>query len=526
MFVLYSLLVAWSHDMAEPLQLRTSLAERLSAERELPVSTLARIRRTAATALGGGQLLVDRVLSRPTDARTMASIVSPLAELKGLAMKMGQMLSYMDASVPQPTRAALSVLQTQAHPLPFQQIRAVIERGLRDRAAGLLDRLEPKPLSVASIGQVHRSTLEDGTPVAVKVQYPQIERAIDDDFGPASFGSAFAGFFYPNAKLFAREAKSRFLGECDYRREARHQERFRELFCEHDTIYVPHVHPNYSSRRVLTSDLVEGVHLEEFLSTNPDQDERDRLGQALYDFYIGSIFQHEIYNCDPHPGNYLFCPDGRIALLDFGCCAELQPGFVRGLARLTRAVHAGDDEGLYRAMVELGIITSEQAYDPEIVRRLMHAFCGLLRDEATVFEQNATSRIRETLRSTWQLAHLSLPGEFLFLMRLRLGVTAVLARLGARANWYRSEQEYLEHRAGKDEVQPHAFDLVLLAVGPAPIQVIREIRAATGLDLRATRTLVEDGSGVILESVAKKVAVALRDKLEAAGSTVEIRPSS
>ncbi len=510
--------------MAElsPQQLTTSLTERLSSERELPVSTLARLRRTASTAFSGGRLLVDRVVQRGPDVRTMAAIVSPLAELKGVAMKMGQVLSYIDSSLPAETRTALSVLQTQAHPLPFARIRSVVERGLRNHSIPLLEGLDPRPLAVASIGQVHRAVLEDGTPVAVKVQYPQIERAIDDDFGQAAFGSAFVSFFYPNAKLFVREAKARFLEECDYRREAKHQERFAELFADHDTLFVPRVHAEYSSRRVLTSDLVEGQHLERYLATNPDQESRDRTGQALYDFYVGSIFRHRVYNCDPHPGNYLFCADGRLAVLDFGCCAELAPRFVRHLASLTGAVHTGDPERIHRAMVSLGIVTDEQRYDHEVVRRLLYAFCGLLRDETAVFEPGTSSRILETLKSTVQLGRLSLPAEFLFLMRIRLGITSVLARLGSRANWYRIEREHLDAA----EEGPSVFDVVLLDVGPAPIQVIREVRAATGLDLRETRQLVESGPSPILRSISRKLADELRARLEAAGGTAEVRQAS
>jgi ribosomal protein L7/L12 len=150
----------------------------------------------------------------------------------------------------------------------------------------------------------------------------------------------------------------------------------------------------------------------------------------------------------------------------------------------------------------------------------MHAFCGLLRDETVAFEPGTSSKILETLKSTWQLVRLTLPGEFLFLMRLRLGLTAVLARLGSRANWYRKEQEHLD----VVEHGPASFDVVLLDVGPAPIQVIREVRAVTGLDLRQTRELVERGPSTILEAVPKKAADDLCGKLTASGGKAEVRP--
>jgi len=182
----------------------------------------------------------------------------------------------------------------------------------------------------------------------------------------------------------------------------------------------------------------------------------------------------------------------------------------------------GDADDMHRAMVDLGIVTADQKYDPDVVRRLMHAFCGLSYDETIAFEPGTSSKILETLKSTWQLVRLTLPGEFLFLMRLRLGIISVLARLGSRANWFQKEQEHLD----VVEHGPASFDVLLIDVGPHPIQMIREVRAVTGLDLRQTRELVESVPKTILSAVPKKMADDLCEKLTAAGGKAEVRPTS
>lgn len=509
-----------------PQELTTSMIERVSAERELPVSTLARLRRTAGTALGGGKLVVDRVVLREPDLRTLGAIVSALGELKGVAMKVGQVLSYIDSTLPADTRTALAVLQTHAHPLPYSKVCAVADADLGPLALQLFASMEPKPIAVGSIGQVHRAKLPGNIPVAVKVQYSQIEEAIEDDFRQAAFGSTFISFFYPSAKQFVRDAKGRFLEECDYEREGAQQQAFADLYHDHPTITVPKVFGDYSARHVLTSAFVEGKHLDAYLATNPTQEARDRAGQAIYDFYVGSIFRFARYNCDPHPGNYLFTADGKVAFIDFGCSAELDKRFVSQLSALVKAVHEGNNSDLKKAMVDMGIMVESERSDSDATRRLMHAFCGLLRDEHNAIEPGTSARIQDTLKNTWKLARLSLPGEFIFLMRLRLGVTSVLSRLGARANWYRREVEHVDARIAMDEAALGKFDVVLLAVGPAPILVIREVRAATGLDLRQATELVNGGPNAILSKVSKKIADNAREKLAATGCSVEVRTAS
>jgi predicted unusual protein kinase regulating ubiquinone biosynthesis (AarF/ABC1/UbiB family) len=189
---------------------------------------------------------------------------------------------------------------------------------------------------------------------------------------------------------------------------------------------------------------MEGEGLEAFLTRNPSPEVRDRLGQALFEFYVGSLFRHRLYNCDPHPGNYLFQREGTVGVLDYGCTREFEPAFVRKLAALTRAVHRDTREALHASFVELGLVREGQRYDFETARGLVRAFYGpMLRDQVQGIDLGEARGMRQVLDSKRQLMKLTLPGEFLFLFRIRFGLMSVLARLGARANWYRLEEEYV-----------------------------------------------------------------------------------
>jgi predicted unusual protein kinase regulating ubiquinone biosynthesis (AarF/ABC1/UbiB family) len=361
-------------------------------------------------------------------------------------MKAGQLMSYIDVALPEELRAALSVLQTHAQPMPFEQVRRILRAELGARGDELLASMEETPLAAASIGQVHRARLADGTRVAVKVQYPEIDRAIEADFGPAAAGSRLASLLYPGARVdsLLREARERFLEECDYLHEASCQRRFAETFAGHPVLRVPEVHESFCSRRVLTTRFMEGEGLEAFLARAPAPEERDRLGEALFEFYVGALFRHRLYNCDPHPGNYLFQREGTVVMLDYGCTRVFEPAFVRKLATLTRAVHRDTSDALHASFLELGMVREGQRYDFETARGLVRAFYGpMLRDESQVIDLGEARDMRQVLESKRQLMKLTLPGEFLFLFRIRFGLMSVLARLGARANWYRLEEAYV-----------------------------------------------------------------------------------
>jgi len=406
---------------------RDELERRLLALGDrLPTSSLGRLGRTVLAGLSGGRVAWRgrQGEDQPIDINALASLVISIGQLKGMAMKTGQLLSYLDLPLPPEMRSALAVLQTHSPPMPFERVADIVRAELGARAGLLLEHMAPMPAAAASIGQVHRARLPDGTEVAVKVQYPGIEKAIASDFRAAAVGKRFVGLIAPGASVDAvvREARRALLEECDYEREALYQQRFARIYRDHPTLAVPAVHRSYCSRRVLTTSWVDGLRFDDFIAATPPGLERDRFGRALFEFYVGTLLRHGLYNWDPHPGNYVFCADGRLAMLDYGSTREFDRVFVQKLAALARAVRADTRAALHAALVALGMVPDDDTYDFQSARSLVRSFYGaMLRDESLSIEPGAAVPFRILLENKRELLKLRIPGELLFILRICSG---------------------------------------------------------------------------------------------------------
>lgn len=377
--------------------------------------------------------------------RAARELLDQLDGLKGLTMKLGQMMSYLDSSMPPKARRVLARLQAASRPVEGAAIAGVIAAELGAPPEALFDRFDPAPFAAASIGQVHRAEL-DGQALAVKVQYPGIEELLRTDIATVGRLARLATLLSPvDGRGVVEELAARVLEECDYVREADNQTRFAGLLAGDPDLAVPTVRADRSSRRVLTTALCHGADFDSFATAAP-AGARDRAAAAIYRACFVSLFRHGVYNADPHPGNYRFAPDGRVTLLDFGCVKQFTPAFIAGWKRIARAVLDGDRAAFRRAWTDAGFVGRARRFDfdhqleamrflyrPMISRepfRFTHAFIAEVHDRLAFKNVN---KLR-----------LALPPDWLFVNRLQFGLFSVLAHLGATVHYHRIFRDALD----------------------------------------------------------------------------------
>lgn len=285
-------------------------------------------------------------------------VASALGEMKGAVMKVGQIASQMQDILPREVADALSVLQKNSPPMPYETIRAQIVHELGDSPDKLFAQFDIEPFAAASIGQVHRATLDDGREVVVKVQYPAVKESIDSDMKQLRRILRLGGLLKvePQAldALFA-EIKNQLREELDYRQEA---ENVRTMRAFHDEpwLVIPDVIAQHSSGKVLTLTFEGGDDLDE-VHDSPDYDQatRDLLGKHLFDVMGRQIYELGLMHSDPHPGNFAFRSDGTLVIYDYGAVKRVTADDVVVFRALTRAALAHDYAALEQSLIELGV---------------------------------------------------------------------------------------------------------------------------------------------------------------------------
>lgn len=373
------------------------------------------------------------------DAKAVRAAEELLAELdglKGLTMKLGQMLSYADSALPPAARAVLAKLQASSRPMSAARIAAVVEAELGGAPAAVFDRWDEVPFAAASIGQVHRAEL-DGQAWAVKVQYPDIEALLRADVKQVGRMAKLATLLSPvDGGALVDELAARVLEECDYVAEAANQRLFAALLAGDADLRVPAVRADRSSRRVLTTALCDGVDFQRFVATAPAA-ARDRAGAAIYRACFAMIFGHGVYNIDPHPGNYRFAADGAVTLLDFGGVKRFTPAFVDAWRRLARALLDDDRPRFRAAFIDCGFVGTPRGFDFDHQYEAMRYLYSLVTTPGPAtftpaFIAEVNQRLTFANKNKWKM---TLPADWLFVNRLQFGLFSVLAQLGATARY-------------------------------------------------------------------------------------------
>lgn len=425
---------------------------------EWPVAGVGRAARTLGVtclaASTGGRYVVLRArrlfasaenrerLESDFQMRTAEDVTERLGHMKGALMKVGQIMGYLDETVPPPLRAALTRLQQEAPPMAPELAASVIEQELGARPESAFSVWDERPLAAASIGQVHRAITREALAVAVKVQYPGVATAIKSDLENVRLVFIAMHSLFPSLDVgeVSNELRTRVQEELDYVNEAANQRLFAGYYAGHPFIQVPQVLDRYSSQRVLTTELKVGVPLSE--TTTWSQRERNLIGETIFRFVFRSLYRLRAINGDPHPGNYLCRRGGRVSFVDFGLVRRFDVQDVDAFGDIVRTLVLDPNPREFRRVTEeVGLLLPGapvddtevagyfgQLYDPvmtggmhtvhpEYVSRLVRGLFNVRGDHARV------------------IAHVSLPPPFVIVQRIMLGLYAVLAQLRATADW-------------------------------------------------------------------------------------------
>ena len=389
-------------------------------------------------------------LDQDRELRTAAAVADRLGQMKGALMKLGQMASYVDEALPAPLREALTQLQSSAPPMSAELAAQVIETDLGSPPEKLFAEWDPTPIAAASIGQVHRAVVIDPITgreraVAVKVQYPGVGEAVAADLQNADLLGMLLrqGFGGLNPDEMVGEIKERLVEELDYRQEARNQQLFADFYRDHPFIHVPDVLPAFSSKHVITSDLVVGSTWQEMLQWS--QPRKDEVGEKIFRFVFRSLYGMHAFNGDPHPGNYLFHDDGKVTFLDFGLVKHFNADEMATFVSMVKAAAYEHDASQFRAVVEAaGMLRAGCPSSDAEVGEYFSQFYESVRDDkhVTWSGEYASRIVRHTFDRTSPIAqYATVPKAFVFIQRINLGLYALLGELQATGNYRRIAEE-------------------------------------------------------------------------------------
>ena len=387
---------------------------------------------------------------------TVDALVDQLAVMRGAAMKAGQVLSTvefpgLDEDQSEYLQSRLASLRDSVPAVSWKDMRKVLASDWGEQPEKVLAHIDSEPAAAASIGQVYRGRTEEGREVAIKVQYPGIAESVEADMRNLLLLSPLLRQLVPGLEVkdLLAELRERIVEECDYELEAGNHRRVARFWRGHPFVLVPAVDTELSTRRVLVTDWVDGIGFDE-VTKQPDE-VRDRYAQIVYRFFYGTALDLGVALGDPHPGNYLLCPDGRVAFLDFGMMRRLPPGYLEREAIIARGVREADEETVVEGMRELGYLPGEPSeWDGELLLDYMRGVSWWLHAEEPLrLAPEDLWRGSELLRDEErdhiaQLKRMTLPPEALLLRRMEGLLFQTAAIMRACAPWGRLLRELIE----------------------------------------------------------------------------------
>jgi predicted unusual protein kinase regulating ubiquinone biosynthesis (AarF/ABC1/UbiB family) len=404
--------------------------------------------------LGVSTRLVGESLGERLRAQAFRRYVDLASKLRGLSVKTAQLAGNLAFALPDADRL-LAAVNASVEPMTHAQLARIFREELDYLPHRRFGTWSDRPFATGSVGQVHAATLPDGREVAVKVQYPDMRRAFEDDLEQCAPIERLLTLVLRSQRrgVLFRELCDRFLEETDYTLEARRLQSFARAFADRSDVRIPDVYPELSSRRVLVMSRESGQSLHDF-ARSASQEDRDRAGGTIWEFFQTAVFRHRLFQTDPNPGNFLLATD-RVTFLDFGRVQALSTAFVEKWKAVMRAAVERDHQKLRSALIAIGHVPDASSFYFDHAKTAALAFYRpWLSDAPFVFTPGY-------LNWAWRLfgpdnpnlPRLSYTAEMAFMTQLYFGVGAILARLGSRLRC-RPVMLDLLYAPGEDRPEP------------------------------------------------------------------------
>lgn len=363
-----------------------------------------------------------------------------MGEMKGAAMKVGQMLSADPELVDPAFAEKLATLQREAPPMDFETVAAQIERWLDRPIDAVFRRFDPEPIGAASIGQVHRATLFDGREVAVKIQYPGIADSIESDLRNMASMLKVGRVFVTKERAdgFVAEARDAILAEADYRREGQNLARFRAMLADDwPDVRIPEPVPGLTAEQVLVMGFCEGDKLDEAINAIDDPARRDAIAHRFVELFVHLFHERHTLHADPHPGNFMLAPDGAIVLLDFGCIRDFDEALADDVLRMLVAFWDDDMTRLKALLKRTGFGRDDMIWpEDDVLREYLGMILEPIATDAPFrfADFKVAARIRAFFRRNIGFLKLVPPPETLLYFRVLGGMKGMLTRIDAAVN--------------------------------------------------------------------------------------------
>lgn len=323
---------------------------------------------------------VNHSLSKDTLHQDNAEdIYKSLSEMKGSALKVAQMMSMDNQVLPKAYQDKFSMAQYNAPPLSYPLILKTFQQFFGKKPLDIFDSFSKNAFHAASIGQVHKATLGDKV-FAVKIQYPGVADSISSDLKLVKpLAAQLLNMKKSEMKMYMDEVESKLLEETDYELELKRSNEISEGSSQLKNIRFPKYYTEYSNKRILTMDWMEGEMFPEFFKTNPSQEVRNKIGQAMWDFYLFQMKVLRQVHADPHPGNFIVNDQEELCVLDFGCVKEIPSEFFDSYFQLFDVNLLEDKERLFKLYEELDFFKPEDTPEQtEMLKRMYQEMISLL----------------------------------------------------------------------------------------------------------------------------------------------------